>query len=173
MRKEGFTLIELMTVVAVIGILSSMGFVSLQGAIINSRTRDAAVNTAAFLERVGNNANRLSSPLCIKLQSDNRTIKVYKGNDCTNPTEQVDEFSIDPPLAFVTNGDGCPQSTSMISENSLGNNVFTPKIGLSAVPTGMLCARYAETDVYGSAEKTADVNYVKAKWSVGGTPSDL
>ena len=48
--KKGFTLVEVLTVVIIIGILSAAGYAGLQRAIANSRIKDAAFNMAAFME---------------------------------------------------------------------------------------------------------------------------
>ena len=47
---SGFTLIEVLVVVAIIGILSGAGVSSLNSAIANNRLKDAIVNTRAFVE---------------------------------------------------------------------------------------------------------------------------
>ena len=52
--KSGFTLVEVMAVVAIIGILSAAGFASLQNAVANNRIKDAAINISAYMERAAN-----------------------------------------------------------------------------------------------------------------------
>ena len=48
-KKSGFTLVEALVVVAIIGVLSSIGAVSLQNAVANSRIKDAGINVTAFM----------------------------------------------------------------------------------------------------------------------------
>ena len=70
--KAGITLTEVVLVVAVMGILSGMGVSGFQRAIANARTKDAAYNIAAFMEWTANEARRLSTTLCVKVDPNNR-----------------------------------------------------------------------------------------------------
>ena len=56
-KKHGFTLIEVLVVVSIMGILVSMGVASLTGAVANARIRDYALNTestAGSIEQLAN-----------------------------------------------------------------------------------------------------------------------
>lgn len=161
MRKEGYTLVEVMTVVVAIGILSAMGVAGLQQAIMNTRVKDAARNTAAFLERMANEANRLSATLCLKKVSDQR-LEVYKSEDCSGSAEF--HFEIDPPNKFLSsNCPGNPPGDSWTEESK-----FTPRLGLSAAPSeGHICVQYGSNENYGAAFKTKNVNTIQAMWRLG------
>ena len=65
--KAGYTLVEVLVVVSIMGILSAMGVAGLQRAVANARIKDAAVNTAAFVERVANLANQRNEVLCLRV----------------------------------------------------------------------------------------------------------
>ena len=53
-KKSGFTLVEALVVVAIMGILSGLGVASLRGAVANSRIKDAGINVTAYMERSAN-----------------------------------------------------------------------------------------------------------------------
>lgn len=167
-HKRGVTLVELMAVVAIMGILAGLGYPSLKQAVMNSRTKDAAINTAAFLERVASEANRLSTPLCLKMDTQKK-IKAYKGTDCTKVTanDLVTEFSLDGPVKFVSgNCGGMLQSGNWIdaSNANTGKALFQPRLGLSSAPSkGFVCVRYASSNVYGAAVKDAGVNAIRPR----------
>ena len=61
----GYTLVEVLVVVSIIGILSSMGVVGLQRAVANARIRGAAINSAAFIEQVANLSRQRNEVLCL------------------------------------------------------------------------------------------------------------
>ena len=176
--KSGYTLVEVLVVVIIMGVLSTMGVASLQRAVANSRIKDAAINTAAFVERVANLASQRSETLCLgySTTSDPRTLLVVRDGDDGNCSGGVvDEMTIDAPNRFVPDGSGCP--TIMVSWLSATSSVpvkFKPRLGLAATPnptvdghaTG-ICIRYGDSDVYGAVRKTKELNRVVPMWKVG------
>lgn len=144
MRKEGFTLVEALVVVTVMGILSGIGVASLRGAIANSRIKDAGINVTAFMERAANTATRMNITLCVKVESDNRTLKAYKGECTGSEDEVVEQMSMDPPNKFLPSSEGtCPEGVSRYSQNRVE---LVPKIGVSSIPEGCFMVQYGGTD---------------------------
>lgn len=183
--KKGFTLVELLVVIAIMGILAGMSFAGFQGAVRNNRVKDAAVNLAAFMERVAAKASSMSETLCIKA-TDARTIKVYsgcavkegeegeggtKGDDelVTGDNNIVDSFTLEPTMTLVTNSTAC---ADLCNDNDktcsnwlvVGKGSFAPKLGLSAMPaSGYVCAAYSDGTSYAGASKSKDDNNI-GKW---------
>ena len=144
MRKEGFTLVEALVVVTVMGILSGIGVASLRAAIANSRIKDAGINVTAFMERAANTATRMNTTLCVKVESDNRTLKAYKGECTGSEDEVVEQMSMDPPNKFLPSSEGtCPEGVSRYSQNRVE---LVPKIGVSPIPEGCFMVRYGGAD---------------------------
>lgn len=171
MDKRGFTLTEVLVVVAIIGVLSSLGVVSLQHAVQNARIKDAAMNTAAFLERVANDANRLNMPLCVKVdQTTKKTIAAYRSvnGSCNNPGDMVAEMTLDSENKYVK-AEKDPAECSGTANYFTSTSVFSPRLGLSAAPTGCWYVRYGETDHYGAVVKTATRNNLTYMLSYDGT----
>ena len=169
--KAGYTLVEVLVVVSIMGILSAMGVAGLQRAVANARIKDAAVNTAAFVERVANESNRLSAILCLKIEPGNpQKILVVKDDgkkDCSSPSDGiVDYLEIDAPNKFVT-----MNACGPVDLDWFGNNkkiAFKPRLGLSAVPPhGGVCIQYGNSDVFGAVRKTQNINRVIPMWKVG------
>ena len=144
MRKEGFTLVEALVVVTVMGILSGIGVASLRAAIANSRIKDAGINVTAFMERAANTATRMNTTVCVKVESDNRTLKAYKGECTGSEDEVVEQMSMDPPNKFLPSSEGtCPEGVSRYSQNRVE---LVPKIGVSPIPEGCFMVRYGGAD---------------------------
>lgn len=183
-KKNGYTLVEVLVVVTIMGVLSSMGVAGLRGAVINSRIKDHAMNTAAFLERMANEANRMSKTLCANVQR--KSIDVYATNDCSGSLYAQYSLDLQYPVKFGCDIDN-DLSTSikdtkgaMSDDNNWGVGgmghylLFEPRIGLSAVPRGFLCLQYGTSNTYtdnayGIAVKYSDKNMVKPKWTPSGS----
>ena len=185
--KAGYSLVEVLVVVTIMGILSSMGVAGLQAAVANSRVKDAAINTAAFIERVGNESRELTSPICLAIPNSLHPRVIYavrsNGADCSpsnwigSEGSVVDSLEIDSPLEFAKNtSSSCNSSIgvdfiSTTSESAL----FKPRLGLSAVPSqGVVCIKYGdgEDGPFGLAQKELNSNSVKAYWKVEKSSGD-
>ena len=151
-EKRGVTLVEVLVVVAIMGILSGLGVASLRGAVANSRIKDAGINVTAYMERSANEATRLNEKLCVVASGS--TIKTYKA-ECSasklgNP---IDQMTLDVGSAFVT-GKACPDLTEK-KTNASTQMTLTPKIGVSPIPPGCFMVRYGSTDKYAASIKSS------------------
>ena len=175
--KSGFTLVEVLTVVIIIGILSAAGYASLQQAVANSRAKDAAFNIAAFMETASNKANQLSDTVCVKMSSASLLVMV-KGS-CKNGTEEIGQLEMVVGMNLVSTAvDGFEGSNFAAegsgTESSAAGAEFVPQLGLAATPTGYFLAQYGSSTLFGAAVKTAKKNAVTPKMSHDGSSwSDL
>ena len=176
--KAGYTLVEVLVVVSIMGVLSAMGVAGLQRAVANARMKDAAINTAAFVERVANLANQRNEILCLRIDpsSDQKLIVVRdNGTKCGNPNGGIiASFSIDAPCKYVNFSTcGTVEVDWFSTKTSYSENTaFIPRIGVAATPPhGGICIQYGSDDIYGAAVKEKRLNRVKPMWKVGNTSS--
>lgn len=79
-RQKGFTLIEVMVVVAIIGILSTIAYASLQGAIHRERIRGNGGAVISFLNRVHAETRKQNAAMSVRFYAD--SIVAYTGSTC-------------------------------------------------------------------------------------------
>ncbi len=154
--KAGMTLTEVVLVVAIMGILSGMGVSSFQSAIANARTKDAAYNVTAFMEKTANEARRLSTTLCVQVASGNtRKLLTFRSSCPANAGQdtRIDSLVLEG-ASRIINSD-VPSASLIGSVNFASTGAeFTPRQGLSAAPNkGFFVIRYGNSDVYGAASK--------------------
>ena len=162
-KKNGFTLVEVMAVVAIIGILSAAGFASLQNAVANNRIKDAAINISAYMERTANEARRVNDTLCVRRDSDQKLV-TFKGTCATvksnsSGVTRLDSLLIDPPVQILTKNE--TSATNILGGVNFEENgaEFIPRIGLSAAPyEGFFEVQYGGKDLYGAAAKVKTKN---------------
>lgn len=163
-KKNGFTLVEVLVVVSIMGILASMGVVSMSNAVDNARIRDVAMNTSAFLERIANESAKMSKVLCVKVVSNGNFQALTVLEDNCDDGEEFDHFILDPPAKF-----GCDIDNDVTLPNWTQNNaIFEPRIGLSSAPReGFLCIQYGSREIYGRIWKDPTKNMMSSQWKNG------
>jgi prepilin-type N-terminal cleavage/methylation domain-containing protein len=167
--KSGYTLVEVLVVVSIMGVLSAMGIAGLQRAVANARVKDAAINTAAFVERVANLANQRNEVLCLRIDPSNPqkilAIRDTIAKDCSDPKGSVDSMMLDSPNKFVSMATCGPVTLNWFGKTA--QVAFKPRLGLSAAPPeGGVCIQYADRDVYGAVRKEKKRNRAIPMWKV-------
>lgn len=174
-NKKGFSMVELLVVVSIMGILVSVGVVGFKSMVTNSRVKGAAQDTAAFMNRVATLSNKVSDTVTVIMDNSKQKLIAthVSWSGKSSVTDRLDSFMLEGQLKF-----DCPKA---VTDNALkgwtmpANGVkFYPKFGLSAAPKkGVLCI--VLNDVYGIAIKNEDDNKIRAKWRSGtsGAWSDL
>lgn len=172
LTKKGFTLVEVLAVVAIIGILSAAGYANLRQAIANNRVKDAAFNMAAFSETAATKAKQISDTVCVK--ANNNRLVAYKSSCALVSANStiLDQLEMPTGVNIVTSSADALEGSNW---NSGDGAEFVPRFGLSAAPQkGYFLVRYLESDLYGSAVKVEHRNSFVSKISYDGTTwSDL
>ncbi len=166
-KLSGYSLSEVLVVMTAMGVLSSMGVVGFQRLVSYTRTKDAALNTANFLEHIAHEANRTSETMCIvKAPGDNRKILVYQSDGTPGCHGTLAEtLTLDPPNEFVDmSACGLDNTDDWLSGNK---GEFVPHFGLSAAPReGGVCIK-GGGGTFGLAIKEKTVNAIKPRWKSG------
>ena len=178
LRKSGYTLVEVLVVVTIMGILSSLGVAGLNAAVQNNRIKDAGINVTAYMERAANEANKMSSSLCVVASGN--TIKTFEkacptgsgtsgdANVADLSGDPIDKMELESANHFVTPSTVPSGCTAVFASSGI---TLTPRLGLSAVPTGCFVIQYGSSDRYAAAIKTASKNTTFYRLSYDGGSS--
>ena len=159
---RGFTLIEVLVVVAIIGILSAAGVASLRNAVINSRVKDASWNMASFMERISTATKQTGDSLCVVVSGKTLYARLYVGGACSGAAR--DSFEIEGSFAVVTSSHSISSAVSFAGTPvnwgvSTSPAVFAPHIGISnVIGEGYILANYKFSDRYAAVVKSRKEN---------------
>ena len=172
-KKAGFTLVELLAVISIMGILAGMGVVGFQTAVAHARTKDAALNVAAFLERTANEARKLNTSLCVRNDGTSKLVAYKSACNAGTMGDAVDQLVLESQVTVVVSdvddvgGGGINLITSTDAKAT-----FKPRLGLSSAPyEGYIVVKYGSER--GAAVKEKTKNSFKPRWSPSGSWSDL
>ena len=163
-HKSGVTLMEVMAVVAIMGILSGLGVAGLRSAVANARIKDAAYNVTAFMERTANEARRLNTTLCV-VREDAQKLVTYQAvctaaiGDGKSSLTKTDSLILEYPNKILQDGEinaaDILGGVNLVTEGA----EFTPRQGLSTAPFhGFIAVQYGGDGRFGAAAKVSVKN---------------
>lgn len=164
-RCSGVTMSELLIVLVIMSILTTLGVSGLQRAVANTRVKDAAFNVSAYLERAANEAQRRNTRLCVKKDPTNSQKLITYTALCGSEkeTDKIDSLILDSPNRIIddlVNGAAFAglDNWAVKPSGSVGAQ-FTPHTGRSSAPVrGYFAVQYGGQGIYGAALKTEKKN---------------
>jgi len=123
---RGFTLIEVMVVVIIIGILATLAYSSLTEMIFTNRAKETAQLMRTFAERALSDSKRLNKVVTIAI-TNNKTMQ-YTPDGGTTVTEPLGNFSNSSTVPTCGNG---PNPSDYVSFNN--GAVSQLKVGISGI----------------------------------------
>ena len=173
-HKAGYTLVEMLAVISIMGVLAGMGVVGFQTAVAHARTKDAAFNVTAFLERTANEARRLNTSLCVRPGDAANKLIAYKSScDAGSMGEAVDQLILESQVSVIeANVDDVGGGGINLITSTDAKATFEPRLGLSSAPyEGYIVVEYSGKR--GAAVKEKTKNSFKPRWNPSGSWSDL
>lgn len=84
-KQQGFTLIELIVVIAIVGILSTIGFLNIRRD--TPQVREAARIIAADLMRARTEAIRINTPVTLSINASADSYSMFADSDCNGTAD--------------------------------------------------------------------------------------
>ena len=156
--RKGFSLVEVLMVVVIMGIISGIGVAGLRSAVANARIKDAAFNLTAFMERTANKARQLNTTLCVKRVTDQKLVVYNSPCSASTVGPKVDSLVFETPTKLVSSTKTSTDFVGISNWFGVGAE-FTPRAGLSAAPTeGYFSVQYGGRGVFGATLKQKGKN---------------
>jgi len=125
----GFTMMELMVVIIIIGILATLAYSNLMDLIFTSRAKETAQTMRAFAERALSEGKRTNKTVTIKINDNNQM--EYKLNESGSSPSVIEPLNNSYSQKDIKPTDDCETSSNIVSFN--GGAVSQLKIGISGI----------------------------------------
>ena len=125
-KKEGFSLIEILVILAIIGILIALGYPSIKTSIERRKLDDSAREILAILQRAKFQAVKTKTIHCVSFDPAQKTYALSIYDYTNNRWNVLERKSLSPPISFSTinlpdpNNLGEIDTINQIIFNSLG-----------------------------------------------------
>jgi type IV fimbrial biogenesis protein FimT len=147
---SGFTLIEVLTVVIIIGILATLAYSSLMELIFTSRAKETAQTIRSFTERALMDAKRKKGTVKITMNVNNITAQIY--NDDGTLANEISEVLS---LGYTPDNNASVAGTSSFGATGATSEL---RFGLSGISKEGNFAACGTRGYCGAAVKTATNN---------------
>lgn len=129
--EKGFSLIELLVVVAIIGVLAAVGVVGYQGYIDSTKQSVAESNSKAVHQWILNTKTVRAAGISVTPDECNNTGSDFDASSCFNGASGIASSAVSGPFESFKN----PYTTSQVGDEAIVGTATAPTAG-SACPSG-------------------------------------
>lgn len=166
----GFTIIEVMIVVVIIGILSAIALNSMKEKLILDRLQGGAKELSSFINNQAKVVRINESPRSIGFTANAQIIEAFDSGDCSGTVDQTITLDSRVNILPATSGPThCSTNNTWVQQNSKWCLTFDNTETLYPVGVGCFALSHTgEANTWSGVSKEANKNYLRTWFHRGG-----
>jgi len=169
-NMKGFTLIEVLLVVVIIGILSAISLSVVGDKIVHDRLKGTAKQVKIFIDQAVQKVRMSQSEWSIGLATNASEIKLFESADCSGSATQTTSIDANISIKTTSNHTTCSSGNTWTSQNGFYCLTFDEDAATYPVNVGCFELQYeGNTEVSSGVVKQGSKNFVQSFFQNNGS----